>query len=122
MAKVKPAPEGYALVEAIVALAIVAAILGATFQTIAMARGAIAGAQERRIAMQQAQSLTAQLGATLPLVPGSSEGQNGALHWRVELSSVEGREIEAPLMRAVVTVADDHAHVLARLETMRLGR
>ena len=115
-------PEGYALVEAVVALAILALILGITFQTMAMARGTIAGAEARRLAMLQAQSLTAQLGATLPLVPGRSEGQSGTLRWRVDIDTLESREIEAPLRRAVVTVTDDRSRVLARLETLRLAR
>lgn len=115
-------PEGYALVEAVVALAIVAAILGVTFQTMAMSRGAIAGAQARRVAMLEARSLTAQLGATLPLVPGTAEGQTGALSWRVDIYSVGSREIQAPLHHAVVTVTDGNARVLARLETLRLAR
>ena len=122
MAAMTPEPEGFALVEAVVALGIVAAILGITFQTMGMARGAIAGAQARRVAMLEARSLSAQLGATLPLVPGTAEGQAGALRWRVDINSVGDREIQTPLQHAVVTVTDGNARVLARLETLRLAQ
>jgi type II secretory pathway pseudopilin PulG len=114
--------SGFALVEAVVALGIMAVILGATFQTIAMARGAIAAADERRVAMLEAQSLVAQLGATISLVPGSSSGQSDTLHWRVDNEAVGNREIEAPLIHSVVLVTDEHERVLARLETLRLAR
>lgn len=115
-------PEGFALVEAVVALAIVAAILGVTFQTMTFALRTISGTEQRRAAMLEARSLTAQLGATLPLVPGTSEGRNGAMRWRIDIDEVNGREIQAPLRRAVVTVSDERSHVLARLETLRLAR
>jgi type II secretory pathway pseudopilin PulG len=118
----KRSSEGFALVEAVVALGIVAAILGVTFQTIAMARGAIAAAEVRRAAMLEAQSLTAQLGATIPLVPGTSSGQSDRLHWHIDTNAVGTREIQAPLMHSVVTVTDERDHVLARLETLRLAR
>jgi hypothetical protein len=113
---------GFALVEAVAALGIMAAILGVTFQTIAMARGAIAAADERRVAMLEAQSLVAQLGATIPLVPGSSSGQSQTLRWRVDNEAVGSREIEAPLIHSVVLVTDQNEQVLARLETLRLAR
>jgi type II secretory pathway pseudopilin PulG len=118
----KRSSEGFALVEAVVALGIVAAILGVTFQVVAMARGAMAAAEERRLAMLQAQSLMAQLGATIPLAPGTSSGEDGGLDWRVETFPVASREIHTPMMRAVVTVSDQRDHVLARLETLRLAQ
>lgn len=122
MAAVNRSDQGFALVEAVVGLAIVAAILGVTFQTMAMARGAIADAEARREAMLQAQSLSAQLGATIPLIPGTSSGQSEDLRWRVDIESVDGRETQVPLLRSKVTVTDDRSHVLARLETLRLAR
>jgi type II secretory pathway component PulJ len=114
--------QGFALVEAVVALGIVAAIFGATFQTLAMARRAMAAAEERRVAMLEAQSVVAQLGATIPLIPGTSSGQSDNLHWRIDVDAVGSREIEAPLMHSIVTVTDEHGAVLARLETLRLAR
>jgi type II secretory pathway pseudopilin PulG len=122
MAAMNRQPEGFALVEAVVALAIVAFIIGAMFETLAMARSAVAGAEARREAMLEARSIVAQLGATLPLVPGTSQGQDGSLHWRVDIDTVQGREIETPLSHAVVTVGDQRGHVLARLETLRIVR
>ena len=122
MASVNRDTEGFALIEAVVALAIVAFVIGAMFETLAMARSAIAGAEARREAMLEARSIVAQLGATVPLVPGTSEGQDGSHHWRVDIETVQSREIETPLSHAVVTVTDDRAHVLARLETLRIAR
>lgn len=122
MAAMKRGSEGFALVEAVVSLAIVAVILGVAFQTMTFALRTIRGAEQRRAAMLTARSLVAQLGASVPLVPGSSEGQQGLLRWRIDIASVSDREIQIPLRHAVVTVGDDHAKVLARLETLRLAR
>jgi len=122
VASVKRDTDGFALIEAVMALAIVAFVIGAMFETLAMARSAIAGAEARREAMLEARSIVAQLGATVPLVPGTSEGQDGSHHWRVDIDMVQRREIETPLSHAVVTVTDGRAHVLARLETLRIAQ
>ena len=113
---------GFALVEAVVALGIVAAILGVTFQTIAGARRTITAAEQRRLAMLEAESLTASLGATIPLVAGSSSGERDGLRWRVDLEPAASREIQKPLMHSIVTVRDERDQELVRLETLRLAK
>ena len=114
--------DGFALVEAVVSLAIVAVILGVTFQTMTFALRSIDSAEQRRAAMLTARSLVAELGASVALVPGTSEGQRGALRWRIDIDNVADRAIQLPLRHAVVTVGDDHARPLARLETLRFAR
>lgn len=116
------APDGFALVEAVVALAIVAAILGATFQALAAVRIAMTSAQAHRLAALEGRSLVAQLGSTIPLVPGSSEGSAGSLHWRVDVGTLETRAVGFPLRHAVVTVFDRNDKPLLRLDALRLAR
>lgn len=118
----KRSSEGFALVEAVVALGIVAAILGITFEAVAAGRRAMASAEERRTAMLQAQSLQSQLGATIPLVAGTSSGQSGDFDWRVEISPKSSREIGTPMLHSVVIITDRRNRILARLETLRLAR
>lgn len=113
---------GFALVEAVVALAIVAAILGAALQVMSRTQAMSADLETRREAMLQARSIVARLGATLPLVAGSSEGRAGAWQWRLDITPVADRELSAPLQHAVVTITDDRQRTLARLETLRLAR
>lgn len=122
MAPVRRHPQGFALVEAVVALAIAAFVIGAMFEALATARSAVAGAAARREATLEARSIIAQLGATLPLVPGTSQGQDGDLRWRVDIDNLQTREIETPMSHAVVTVSDPSGRPLARLETLRIAR
>lgn len=116
------ASEGFALVEAVVSLAIVAAILGATFQALGAVRSAVTSAQAHRLAALEARSLIAQLGSTIPLVPGTSEGGSELHRWQVDIATAESRAIRVPLRRVVVTVFDRNARPLMRLETLRLAR
>jgi len=114
--------EGFALVEAVVSLGIVAIVLGGTFQALGMARGALTAAEAHRAATLEARSLVAQLGSTISLVPGTSEGQSDKLRWRVDIDTVPSRDIGVPLRRAVVVVSDERSRPIVRLETLRLAQ
>lgn len=122
MAVTRARESGFALVEAVVSLGIVAVVLGATFQALGMARGALASAEAHREAALEARSLIAQLGSTIPLVPGTSEGQSDDFRWKVDIDTVESRDIGVPLRRAVVVVSDRQSKPIVRLETLRLAQ
>ena len=114
--------EGFALIEAVVSLGIVAIVLGGTFQALGMARGALAAAESHRGATLEARSLVAQLGSTISLVAGTSEGQSDNFRWRVDIDTVASRDIGVPLRHAVVIVSDEQSRPIVRLETLRLAQ
>lgn len=114
--------DGFALVEAVVSLGIVAIVLGGTFQALSTVRSALASAEAHRAATLEARSVIAQLGSTIPLVPGASEGQTEDFRWRVDVEAVQSRDIGVPLRRAVVVVSDERSRPIVRLETLRLAQ
>lgn len=116
--------DGFALVEAVIALAIVAAMLGITFQTIARAQRTAADTEARRFAMLEARSILAQVGATIPLVPGNAQGVSGPWVWHVEIAADAGEhpQHDVPIDRVAISVEDGASRKLAHLETLRLAR
>ena len=116
--------EGFGLVEAVIALAIVAAMLGITFQTIAHAERSAADVQARRLAMLEARSVLAQVGVTIPVAPGSAQGVADGWAWHVDISSEAGDapHQDVPISRVAVTVQDGGSRTLAHLETLRLAQ
>jgi hypothetical protein len=80
------ADAGSALVESIVAAAIVALALGTTLRVIADSAARDRAADARRTALLVAQSELANVGADIPLAPGDGSGRWGDLAWRVRIS------------------------------------
>jgi len=116
--------EGFGLVEAVIALAIVAAMLGITFQTIAHAQRSAADVEARRLAMLEARSVLAQVGVTIPLAAGSAQGAADGWAWHVDISPDAGDapHQDVPISRVAVTIQDGASRTLAHLETLRLTR
>ena len=77
---------GSAFVEAIIAAAIVALALGATWRVVADSAARDRAAETRRTALLIAQSELADVGEDIPLVPGDASGQSGDLAWHVEIA------------------------------------
>ncbi len=116
---------GSVFVESVIAAAIVAMALGATFRVIADSARRDRGVETRRAALLVAQSELAAVGSEIPLQPGDDSGLAGDLAWRVEISpygdGVESRTVGG-LWRIAVTVRPrDRDGDLVRLETLRLG-
>ena len=82
--------RGDVFVEALVATAIVAMILAATFRVIADGAARERRTDSRRMALLVAQSEVAAVGADIPLAPGESAGFAGNLVWRVNVSPYDG--------------------------------
>jgi len=78
---------GAVFVEAVIASAIVAMALGATYRVIADSASRDRAAQARRVALLIAQSELADVGAEIPLASGDTSGIDGDLVWRVDVSS-----------------------------------
>ncbi len=81
---------GFALAEALIALAILAVMLGVTFQTLStMAHARRTLVDERRAALL-AQSLMARVGTDIALAPGSTGGVTGGMSWRIDIDRYQG--------------------------------
>ncbi|MEO8926864.1 MAG: hypothetical protein ABI306_06840 [Caulobacteraceae bacterium] len=117
---------GAVFVEALVATAIVAAILAATFKTIGESAARERMIESRRLALLVARSELAAVGAEIPLAPGESAGFAGDMVWRVEISSYDaagGPNSAGALMRVQVSVRPRAGGAdLITLSSLRLGR
>jgi hypothetical protein len=113
-------------VEALVAVAIVAMILAATFRVISDGATRERMNQSRRMAVLVAQSELAAVGADIPLEPGESAGFAGALVWRVDIAPYDaagGPNSAGALMKVRVSVRPRAGGPdLVELDSLRLGR
>ena len=119
------ADGGSAFVESIVAAAIVAMALGATYRVIADGAARDKAVAARRTALLVAQSELAAVGADIPLAPGDAAGQSGDLAWRVDITPYgenEGQNPAGELLRVAVSVRPrDGGADLVTLQSLRLG-
>lgn len=76
---------GSVFVEALVAAAIVAMILAATYRVTADSAARHAKVEARRYALMVARSTLASVGSAVPFAAGATEGVDGADIWRVEM-------------------------------------
>ncbi|MGI9170694.1 MAG: hypothetical protein ACR2FH_11080, partial [Caulobacteraceae bacterium] len=96
---------GAVFVEALVAAAIAALILAATFRGIAGGAAHERSAESRALALLVARSEMAAVGADIPISPGESAGFAGDLVWRVNLSpcgTAGGPNTAGALMKVLV--------------------
>ncbi len=113
-------------IEALVATAIVAVVLAATFHAIVDGAARERMTESRRLALLVAQSELASVGADIPLDPGENAGYAGDMVWRVDVSPYG--EADAPneagaLMKVRVAVrARTGGPDLMVLDSLRLAR
>jgi len=107
----KPQSEGgFALAETLIAVAIIAAMLGVTFQILSTASRASSMLRDQRRAALFAASIMARVGTDIALVSGATDGQTDGLDWRVDIepyrASSSDEAAESPhLLRVDVSVA-----------------
>jgi hypothetical protein len=121
----KARDSGSVLIEAMVAAAIVALMLGAMYGSIgdtAMREKVVA---QKRMALLIAQSELDAVGSILPLSPGATGGVDGAYTWRVDIqpySASQGAGTSGPLYEVTVSVRASGDNVsLATLRSLALG-
>lgn len=112
--------SGFAIVEVVVAAAIVAGMMALTYRTVAANAQAAARVAERRMAAMVAQSVLAQATASPEAIAQAQTGRQGALAWRVTRAPYAAGA-GAPLERVAVEVRDATGPVLT-LQTLRLAR
>ena len=126
MSGVAHGERGSVFVESIIAAAIVAMALGATFRVVADSSARDRGLEARRTALLIAQSELDAVGAEIPVTPGRTAGIAGDMVWRVEIAQYpNGGDVNATgaLFRVVVGVRPRNGGPeLAVLQSLRLGQ
>lgn len=115
--------RGFTLLETLIAFAIMAAGLAVLIGAFGDGIGGARAAAARLALVEAAQDRLATVGATLPLVPGTREGRDGAIGWRVVIAPAEavGPPAGPRLYDVTVDVADTSGRRFA-LTSQRLGR
>ena len=110
---------GSVLVEAMVALAIVAATLTVACQAVGSGARRTAAVEASRLAMLEARSRLEEVGTDIPLAPGESSGQDAGLLWRVVIAPAQGSGAANGQLMDVVVTAERGGRDLARLHSLR---
>ena len=116
---------GSALIEAMVAAAIIAVTLASMYGAILESAARNRMAEQRRMALLIAQSELAAVGSAIPAVPGVTEGTQGNFYWRVDIEPYgDGppASMVGQLCTVTVQVADPRRAPLAQLTTLTLAR
>lgn len=110
---------GSVLVEALVAVAIVATMSGLWFETLSSGALRQRTSADRRTALLVARSQLATVGVFNALAPGESQGSDAGFSWQI---AIEPDADTGPGVDLVtIVVARPGGAPLARLQTLRLG-
>ncbi len=82
--------DGSVLVEAIVAVAIMASVLAVACRAVGDSAHRVAAVDRARLARLEARSRLDEVGADIALAPGVSAGRDAGFDWRVEITPSEG--------------------------------
>jgi type II secretory pathway pseudopilin PulG len=118
----KPDEAGSALVEAMVAVAIIAMMLAASYRAVGDSVLRTRAAETSRAAGMIAQSRLASVGGDIPLAPGETTGVDGAFAWRVEIEPTDEDSSAMGRLLSVTASVRDQAGGPDRavLSTLRL--
>ena len=114
--------KGSVLVEAMVAVAVVALMLAATYRAVGETALRSRAAEASRTAGLIARSRLAALGVETPMQAGRITGVDDGFVWRIDVEPTAG--VSGPvgqLMRVDVVVADPRGAPRARISTLRLA-
>lgn len=115
--------EGFSLIEALIALAIIAAMTGALVETMTADAHARFAVQQRREALLYAQSALDRARGGERVDFGRSQGLGSELTWHIAREPYEQNAVPfaaTRLEQLTVTVDDAGGHALARLATVRV--
>lgn len=113
----RPRARGYILVETMVALLVLALVLGATLDAVASSTRVARRVADTRAALLVARSTLEEVGTAIPLAPGTVDGVDHGFVWRVRVERPES----AGLSRVSVAVGRPGAPPLATLATLKLA-
>jgi general secretion pathway protein I len=115
--------RGFTLIEILVAMVILALVLGATHRLFAQSARQVAAVEDIAIATLLAQSQLETVGVTLPLQPGVTEGRfDDRFFWRIAVTELPESPAGARIAAYGVSlrVSWDSGRGV-ELETVRLG-
>ena len=114
--------QGSVLVDALVAIGVMAVALTAAAQVMSDASRRMAAAEESRLALMEARSRLAEVGGDIPLQVGVVSGDDEGLFWRVEIEPAPGLSNQAGrLLDVTVNVADARGRGHAALSSRRFA-
>jgi general secretion pathway protein I len=120
----RPLDSGSVLVEAMVAITVIAMMLAVTYRAVGESVVRSRAAEASRAAVMIAQSRLALVGAEIPLAPGETTGVDGDFAWRIQIDPApeDDASTMGPLLLVTASVRDrggksDHAI----MRTERLG-
>lgn len=111
--------RGYILAETLVALIVLALVLGALLQVTVESARRQRAALETRAALVVARSAMAQVGVTIPARPGATTGTDGGVAWTVAIEDA-GAGGSLGLVRVRVGAGPPGARARVRLTELRL--
>lgn len=116
--------RGFALVETLIATAILAVMLGTTFQILSTTSRATMTQRDQRRAALFAASVMARVGTDIALAPGVTGGTSDGLDWRVEIDRFRATGAEdvpesTRLLRVYVSVAPSAEKGSVQLHSLR---
>ena len=116
--------NGFALVETLVATAIIAAMLGVTFQSIETGARQTRLIEDRRQAVLIAQSQLSAVGAAQSNAFGDTRGLTGGISWRLTVQPFRANQPSAARLEEVTVTAGLAAdpRPLVILKTVRVTR
>ena|ERR1700722_6118568 len=79
------ASEGFTLIEVLIAIALLAVVLGAVGELVGTTMKGIRSVDQRLPLLETAQNLLASLPGRAALKPGSQSGGTGGLQWRIDV-------------------------------------
>lgn len=112
--------RGSALIETVIATAVLAMILGGAYQVLGDAARRAAQADVQRTALMIAQSRLAELPLTRPVTPGTTAGLSDGLSWRVVIRPAGSAP--TPLSVRVEVAQPGVRRPIMALTTLRPGR
>jgi general secretion pathway protein I len=115
--------SGFSLIEALIALAIIAAMTGALVETITADAHVQLAVEQRRAALLIARSALDQAEGGDAIDAGHADGAGQPLLWRIDRQPYAERAVPfaaTGLEQLTVTVADMSGRRLARLATVRI--
>ncbi len=122
--KADRAENGFALAETLVSAAIIAAMLGVTFQSITASAQQSRMIEQRRLALLIAQSQIAVADAATETSFGETRGQTVGVSWRVSISSYPAiTAASVPLELVTVSAGNGKEGTpLVTLKSLRIAR
>lgn len=115
--------DGSVLIEAMVAVTIIAAVLAVTYRSLGESALRVRAADSARTATLIAQSRLAAVGSDIPLEPGETEGTEGAFAWVVTIDAEPAAaSTSGTLLRVSARVRDIGGRAdRVRVDTLRLA-